>query len=557
MKICFNGWFSGFFEKTNPGLHVGFFLDLFSQVYQEPCDMGSFGESSVLCEFDMLLGCVSSVVDKKTWRHTYLFSGESTLKCDKNNYTCVLWGERNHANVINLPLFIPYMYCNNFLERLQENRGQENSAQRDAMPAKDVCVIVSNPRGLVRNTFLQKLEQVMRIDYAGGYKNNTNGCIPYAYNTPEFLHYVSQYKFIISMENSREDTYITEKIIHGLLAHTIPVYWGSARIYDYINQERILALVAENSEAEMDAVIQRMMEIRASPQAFLDMVNKPNFPASSGENKLERTLAIVARDIRCLLEAKCWKHISRIYCISNPAFEPERYVRLKKMFCDLNISADYVSYISPTYKHTITEKMYNTHIKEQLVFRLRNLQMKKAELSLFLNYKAVLADIEKNYKDNESLFFIFESDVMLGKDHTKMNKFLDFINTKKKEFDLIHVGMYDNRIWETPNFNSSTGYLNRIKYNDDKYIEDLSNVDSEFRLSRKFYTRCADSFLWTYKGIVDFLNYMKNIEMNYGVPFDYYMCNFFEKNINFKHYWSVDELFIQGSNLKLIKSEIQ
>jgi hypothetical protein len=554
MKIYFNGWFSGFIEKTNPGLHVGFFLDLFSQVYQEPCDMGSFEESSVLCEFDMLLG-VPSFVDKKTWRHTYLFSGESTLKCDKKKYTCVLWGERNHKNVINLPLFIPYMYCNNFLGRLQEKRAQEKVA-RDSMPTKDVCVVVSNPRGLVRNTFLQKLEQVMHIDYAGGYKNNTNGCIPYAYNTPEFLHYVNQYKFIISMENSREDTYITEKVIHGLLAHTIPVYWGSARIYDYINKERILALVAENSEAEMNAVIQRMLEIRASSQAFLNMVNKPNFPAA-GENKLERTMVIVARDIRCLLEAKCWKHISRIYCISNPAFEPKRYAMLQKLFCDLNIPADYVSYISPTYKHTITDEMYNTHIKEQLVLRLRNVPMKKAELSLFLNYKAVLADIERNYKENESLFFIFESDVMLGKDHTKMNKFLDFINTKKNEFDLIHVGMNDNRIWETPNFNSSTGYLNRIKYNDDKYIEDLSNIDSEFRLSRKFYTRCTDSFLWTYKGIVDFLNYMKNIETNYGVPFDYYMCNFFEKNINFKHYWSVDEFFIQGSNLNLIKSEIQ
>ena len=33
MKIYFNGWFSGFIEKTNPGLHVDFFLNLFEKVY--------------------------------------------------------------------------------------------------------------------------------------------------------------------------------------------------------------------------------------------------------------------------------------------------------------------------------------------------------------------------------------------------------------------------------------------------------------------------------------------------------------------------------------------
>ena len=36
-------------------------------------------------------------------------------------------------------------------------------------------------------------------------KNNIGGHIKYDYNTPEFLNFVSQYKFIISMENSRED----------------------------------------------------------------------------------------------------------------------------------------------------------------------------------------------------------------------------------------------------------------------------------------------------------------------------------------------------------------
>ena len=41
MKICFNGWFSGFDDKTNPGLHIDFFLNLFEKVYGEPCEKGN------------------------------------------------------------------------------------------------------------------------------------------------------------------------------------------------------------------------------------------------------------------------------------------------------------------------------------------------------------------------------------------------------------------------------------------------------------------------------------------------------------------------------------
>ena len=84
MKICFNGWFSGFDDKTNPGLHIDFFLNLFEKVYGVPCEKGNNTESEVLCEFDMLIDC-SSLVKTKQWKHTYLFSGESTLKCNKND----------------------------------------------------------------------------------------------------------------------------------------------------------------------------------------------------------------------------------------------------------------------------------------------------------------------------------------------------------------------------------------------------------------------------------------------------------------------------------------
>jgi hypothetical protein len=282
MKIYFNGWFSGFEDKTNPGLHIDFFLNLFEKVYGLPCEKGNNVESEVLCEFDMLIGS-SSLVKTKQWKHTYLFSGESTLKCNKNDYTCVLWGERNHKNVVNVPLFVPYIYSNNFVNAL------ETKKEISILPKNDVCVIISNPRGNERRQFLNELEKHFKVCYAGGYKNNIGGVLKPNYNTKEYHSFVNQFKFIISMENSREDTYITEKLINGLLSDIIPVYWGSDKVYDYINKDRFLNLEDLSKTYE---IINKMKYLQKNPNDWLKIVNNNIFP--NKENKLERTIENIA-----------------------------------------------------------------------------------------------------------------------------------------------------------------------------------------------------------------------------------------------------------------------
>lgn len=552
MKICFNGWFSGFLDKTNPGVHVTFFLDLFKSVYNETCEIGSLNDSTILCEFDMLLDCPGSYVKYKEWTHKYLFNGESTMKCNKSDYDVVLWGERNHKNVVNVPLFVPYIYCNDFITKLIETKNVTS------VPKNDVCVIISNPRGEMRNRFLNALENNFNVTYAGSYKNNIGENIPYAYNTPEFSNFVSNFKFIISMENSRNDTYITEKVVHGLLANTIPVYWGSTRVFDYFNKDRLLCL-----EENVNETIHSMKELANDSNKWLAMVNQPIFT----NNNFDRTIQNIAKDIRCLINrGGCWNHISHIHCVNNPQFEFDRHLMLKEMFDNLNVNRDFIKYISPTYKTTITPNIYNKYAKNQLVRHLRNSNLSYGELSLFLNYRAVLEDIEKNYKDG--LFLVFESDAMVSKEINQFGRFLDFI--KDKEFDLIHLGICDSAVFKvsiTDDF--ITGYrlhgeqINSdvVQYEKDHtteniFIEDITSISSDFRVIRKFYTRCTDSFLWKYSGVVKFLNFMRSFE-DYSSPFDYYMCNFFEKNLNFKHYWTANEFFKQGSNLGIIASTLR
>ena len=54
----------------------------------------------------------------------------------------------------------------------------------------------------------------------------------------------------------------------------------------------------------------------------------------------------------------------------------------------------------------------------------------------------------------------------------------------------------------------------------------------------------------------EFLHIMRNFE-DYSSPFDYYMCNAFEKSLDLKHYWSANQFFIQGSNAGLCPSTLR
>lgn len=550
--VFFNGWFSGFFDKTNPGLHVDFFIELFKKIYDTEIEIGTIENSDILCEFDMLLDS-QSYVNSKKWKHTFLFSGESKLLCNKKDYSCVLWGEKNHENVVNVPLFIPYIYTNNFLNNL------ENVEETTNYPEKDVCVIISSGIGVVRNKFIEKLEKYVKIDYLGNYKNNNTDILNINYNSLDFINYISQYKFIISMENNREETYITEKIIPGLLAKIVPVYWGSKNIHDYINNERILALLDDNNDEEMDNVIKKILQLKNNKKQWLSIVNKNVFP----NGKLERNIDKVVSDIQNLLFDKPYHLINRIFIVSSPVFESDNYERLNVMFSNLGLEPYNLEFICPTYKQTITPDIMNKYVtNNDIINNYRSCKMKCSEVSLMLNYKAILEHIHKNYSDG--LFLIFESDVLVKYD--KINEFNNFIcdtYQKKNDWDLIHFGSDLDDTYQ--NYMQKPYVACNLPFRNYSYLphlpqefvkDDLSNENNKYRLVRKFHTRCTDSFLWNYSGICKFLKYM-NINPNYNIPFDYYMVQYLENNTDFKLYWSFDTFFIQGSNHGFIRSTIQ
>ena len=558
MKVFTYGFWAGFLEKTDP-VHIDFFLQLLSKVFDEECTVGTPENSDILLES---VFSSNTFLMYKKWKCTFFFSGESNQRigifCSNERlatlsmYNCILCGERNHKNIVNVPLFIPYIHCNNFIESL------ENPTPIKNMPEKDICVIVSNAGATDRNKFFDRLDEHFKVDYAGNYKNNVPR-ISASYNKKEFRDFVSQYKFIVSMDNSKDDTYLTEKITHGFLSGNIPVYWGSDFAVDYFNPDRFINV--ENMEDDtINRAIEDLKMLMNNPDMYMNKVNSPPLL----KNKLSRTLDDIVKDVKNTIFNKKYPLIKQTYAITSKAFEEDRYNHIMNVFINvLGMSSQNLSLHCPSYKTTINRDFLHlcrfksspsggdsSDTQSKLTLprddsqKMRECPMdtvelekinsilestrRTAEISLFYNQVSVLKDIRKNYK--YGYFLICESDVIPTENITYFNELLTMLDGNAGKWDIINIG---------------TPYTYMI-FND-YFIEDFTRESDKFRMIRKRVTRCADSFIFSYEGVIKLLNLIET-DIDYSLPYDHYMNYILEKYPNnIKMYWSIPSFFDQGS----------
>ena len=298
MIICINGFWDGFIENTDPQ-NFYFFELLLSKVFNEKIEIGNLENSDVLIES---IFSNTTFIHYKKWRYSILFNGESVYRTVntllKNNtnrlknipqYSCILSGRFTDRikKIVNVPLFIPYIYSNNYLDILQStNKNIKN------VPEKGICAIISNGEKSTRTNILDKLDKIFKIDYAGAYKNNVPKILG-SYNSIEMLSFISQYKFVITMENTKQETYITEKIVNGVLSNVIPIYWGSDNINDYFNEKRFINII-NDSDKVINNAAKDIIQIMHDETKYLEIVNSPIFK----NKKLNRTIDDIAEDIK-------------------------------------------------------------------------------------------------------------------------------------------------------------------------------------------------------------------------------------------------------------------
>jgi len=251
------------------------------------------------------------------------------------------------------------------------------------------------------------------------------------YHSPELLNLLQEYKFVLSIENSYSDGYITEKIFNCLYAHTIPLYMGSTKILDYINQDRIISLLD-------------------SPQNVLGKIIKID---EESYNRIIQTPAILSQyndenykvELQQFIEN--WK----------PSLHPLiYYINLDRRE---DRSTEFLDKIKLTSLANSTIKRFSavdgTCLQENLVMRnlnrdpiilllahLRNKNnpsMRPGVVGCFLSHYFLLKEIVENQSlCDDQIVYIFEDDVFFSKNEFE-NEMLE-IQKFSQPWDLIFVG---------------------------------------------------------------------------------------------------------------------
>ena len=271
MKISFHAFWDRFFDDEQN--NISFFKELFSEVdnliYVKDAE-----------ESDIIVNSLYGPKVKKENKLHILFGSEPNYPKDEDDIVLGGLDETIYKNAINVPLFLSYLYCNNFLERCLHR------AVRKTVPSKFCCWIVSNDKCIERNNIFYLLHSYRNVDSVGMAFNTTGYLLTQPWGSKGFFDFISQYKFVICGENTKIDQYITEKIFHGYLSQTIPIYYGSDYSKKVFDSNSYLYLENTDKQSYM-RLLNRVIEIDNDDSKWLSMVNSPVFINNSLPEELQ------------------------------------------------------------------------------------------------------------------------------------------------------------------------------------------------------------------------------------------------------------------------------
>jgi Glycosyltransferase family 10 (fucosyltransferase) C-term len=297
MYLYQHNFWQGFLEETD-SLKLSFFLALFSRVFdQEVKHTTNLEQADILLES---LGTIS-MIDRKPWKYSVLFSGESRLCPYSHKFKCILWGRRDQGNIVSLPLFIPYMISSGAREQIAYmDRYREECRDRPLPYKKSILAVISNGNSRPRSAILDILSAYFPIEYAGRYRTN-RPVIEAPYFSEEFWKEASQYRCILCLENSRDDGYVTEKITHGMAAGTVSIYWGAPNVEDYFNPARFIHIKDYEGPSMVEA-IQKIARCMNDDAFYESMLLESVFKGEQDvDSVLENHITSVVEKVRKIL----------------------------------------------------------------------------------------------------------------------------------------------------------------------------------------------------------------------------------------------------------------
>lgn len=132
-----------------------------------------------------------------------------------------------------------------------------------------------------RNRFFKKLSKYKHIDSPGKCMNNmppigSHKNADKSRNSEDWdeekIEFIKPYKFTIAFENTIKNGYNTDRMIHSLLANSIPIYCGDKTIGRDFNTKSFINC---NNFRNFDEVVKKVIEIDKSDKLYEEMLRQP------------------------------------------------------------------------------------------------------------------------------------------------------------------------------------------------------------------------------------------------------------------------------------------
>jgi len=157
--------------------------------------------------------------------------------------------------------------------------------EKIAAEKTDFCAFVAsyaNRNTHARVEFFHRLSRYQRVDSGGKLLNNIGGPVPGGFAGKRA--WLRKYKFHIAFENRALPGYVTEKLPDGLLAHTVPIYWGAP---DVVNDFNPAAFINANDFASFDELAEYVAKVDKDPRLYLQYLSAPPFHGNTPNESMD------------------------------------------------------------------------------------------------------------------------------------------------------------------------------------------------------------------------------------------------------------------------------
>ncbi|MDP4272627.1 MAG: glycosyltransferase family 10 [Bacteroidota bacterium] len=169
-----------------------------------------------------------------------------------------------HPRHFRLPLYVLYLKDPKQLVK-EDTFNPEKILQEKS---KFCNFIYSNGSAQERIDFFEKLSKYKKVDSGGRVRNNL-GCF-----VLDKLDFIKDYKFTIAFENSSYPGYTTEKLVHPMLVHSLPIYWGNPRVDEDFNPKSFLNYFSFDSDEEL---IARIIGLDRNDELYCRYLREPYY----------------------------------------------------------------------------------------------------------------------------------------------------------------------------------------------------------------------------------------------------------------------------------------